>query len=305
MKLPPVLACLVLIFLPLPVFASIWFAGIGNDGYTKDVDAIYAALSSLSNLEELESNAFTLADQSGTGITAALMDWASLLSPGDTLFFVYSGHGGYISDSDSAPDETGTASFASDAWDETIGLWDDSDQLTDDDLAQIFKAQAFEGVTTIVIMDACYSGGFIGGTSDLNSVSNLTFLGSSRETQESYGWNDALSIFTQGLINGLDNLDADADGDGILLAGEWFDFAYAWTTGEVSGQDPVFWGDEALVIATAYPVPLPGSFWLLALPGLILLKAHWVKNYPNYEKNVSLLGIFFHTVDFCMEKEYV
>ncbi len=278
MKLPPVLAGLALIFLPLPVFASIWFAGIGNDGYIEDVDAISAALSSLYTLEELESNSFTLANQTGTGITAALTDWASLLSPGDTLFFVYSGHGGYISDSDSDPDETGAKSFASDAWDETVGLWGDSDQLTDDALAQIFNTQAFEGVTTIVIMDACYSGGFIGGTNDLNTVSNLTFLGSSQEDQESYGWNDALSIFTQGLINGLENLSADADGDGILLAGEWFDFAYAYTTGEVSGQDPVFWGDEALVIATAYPVPIPASFWLLALPGLALLRTHSINN---------------------------
>ncbi|MBU4264282.1 MAG: hypothetical protein KKC76_20720 [Proteobacteria bacterium] len=94
-------------------------------------------------------------------------------------------------------------------------------------------------------------------------MSGLTFLGSSTELEDSYSYDeDSYSIFTQGLINGLIGAAADKNNDSLLMAEEWFNFAYDYTVSNIGKQHPVFWGNDVL-IANISTVPIPGTFWLV------------------------------------------
>ena len=253
---------------PLPCQAATIFAGVGNDGYYHDVQGMYQTMQDVLSTSGL-SDHFLYENLSGSAIAASIMSLQSVLQPDDTLIWYYSGHGGWQYDGYDY-DETATGSFADDNYDETVGLRYGNDPLSDDELGQAFLSLTASEGKIITIFDACYSGGFIGGTNDLNSVPNLTFLGSSSELEDSYSYDDQpYSIFTQGLINGLTGFAADLNSDGLLMAGEWFDYASDYTLGSVSNQHPVFWGDDVL-IAEVSAVPLPGAFWLLvsALVGL-------------------------------------
>ena len=268
-------ACLILVFLAMvmvtPGYGAFWFAGVGNDGYIRDVNGIYSALSSSPGLGELQSNRLIRENQNGSAIVETITGLSNLINPGDTLFWAYSGHGAHTADADN--DESHPSGFAMNTRDETLGLYTDPDQVLDDDLAQAFSGLAGNGTTIITLFDACHSGGLIGGSQDLNSVPGLTFMGSSMETELSYAYTgEPYSIFTQALVSGLVNLGADENKDNILSAREWFDFAFQHTVGDVSGQHPVFWGDEDLVIVNASQVPLPGSFLLLGLSFMVLIK---------------------------------
>lgn len=254
------LICLLLLFLSVPAYPSTWFAGTGNDGYTSDVHGIHSALGS--HISDIAINNFIYENQSGTDIINSINALSSVINPGDILIWYYSGHASFMGDSNL--DETAIGSTAADNYDETLGLFNQNDQISDDDLANAFASLSSTGVTLLTIFDTCYAGGFIGGLSDLDSISNLTFLGSSTESEQSYAYNsEPYSIFTTGLILGLENLNADSNDSGSLFSQEWFDYSYDYTTGMVVNQHPVFYGDSGLVIASAYSVPIPGSGFLL------------------------------------------
>ncbi len=260
------------LFFPAATKASTIFAGVGNDGYYRDVQGIYSALQNVSGGMGI-SNQFMRENLTGSEIGEFITGLQPVLQPNDTLIWYYSGHGGWLADSNG--DESAPNSFAEDTFDETVGLLNGGDQLTDDDMSQAFSSLSATGSTIITIFDTCYAGGFIGGTDDLNRVDGLTFFGSSTELEQSYGFDDQpYSIFTQGLINGLGNFNGDFNGDGILLAEEWFDFAQEYTIGSVNEQHPVFWGDEDLFISSQTAVPLPGSVFFLgsALACLIAVR---------------------------------
>lgn len=253
---------LILIGLSVPSYSATWFVGTGNDGYLNDVEGIYAALSQSYGVQGI-TNSFIYEDQSGTAIENQIYGLKNSIQKGDLIFWYYSGHGSYADDDNQ--DETSQNSNALNEYDEVIGLSNQSDLVTDDDLATAFKTLSSIGATIITLFDTCYAGGFIGGSNDLNSVPDLIFFGSSTERQESYAYtNQPYSIFTQGLISGLENFNADLDNDGIILASEWFDFSYGYTTSNVSMQHPVFWGDGYAVITSMNSVPSPESFLLLA-----------------------------------------
>jgi hypothetical protein len=244
---------------------------VGNDGYVTDLRGVYGALAGLPGMNGL-SDQYLRENLDGPAIAASINALVPVVQPGDTLIWFYSGHGGWQYDG-AERDETAVGSAALDRYDETIGLRYGTSPLTDDGLAQAFSTLAASGGNIITIFDACYAGGFVGGVRDLNSVEGLTFLGSSTEVEDSYSYDeDPYSIFTQGLINGLSGTAADSNSDGLLMAGEWFDFAYGFTTGSVSRQHPVFLGNDVL-IGEVSPVPLPGAVWLLGsgLAGLKLL----------------------------------
>lgn len=81
-------------------------------------------------------------------VLAALRSAASKLKRGDYFFLSYSGHGGQVPDSSSAPDEA-------DKQDETWCLYDG--QLIDDELyAELGRFAA--GVRILVLSDSCHSG---------------------------------------------------------------------------------------------------------------------------------------------------
>lgn len=266
------LALLLLLSKPFAGHAATIFTGIGNDGFFSDVIGIFSTMQTSPSLKKI-SDQYLHEDLSGSSIASSISSLQSVLQPNDTLIWYYSGHGGWEYDG-SDHDETATGSFAEDNYDETIGLLYGSDPISDDELGQAFLSLSSTGSRIVTIFDACYAGGFIGGANDLNMVPGLTFLGSSGELEDSYSYDDQpYSIFTQGLIDGLTGFSADFDGDGLLMASEWFEFASDYTLAGVGNQHPVFWGDDVL-IADVAAVPLPGAFWLLGggLAGLFSLK---------------------------------
>ena len=262
---------------PMLSTAKAWaanvFAGVGNDGYFHDVQGLYAALRNVPDWSGIKDD-YLHENLSGTEIKDSITGLQTILQPDDTLIWFYSGHGGTVADANG--DETAFGSFAADGVDETVGLVRQTDQLSDDDLSRTFLSltQA-TGSRVITIFDTCYAGGFIGGTSDLSSVPGLVFFGSSTEVENSYAFKDQpYSIFTQGLINGLENLQADFDKNGELLAGEWFDFAADYTLGLVEKQHPVFRDNENVTVSKQSPVPLPASFWfpVFGVASLIMVR---------------------------------
>ncbi len=260
MLILPLLFVLPLIAIPTQGLAATIFYGVGNDGYFNDVRGLFSALEAVTPLDHLSDN-FLFANRSGAEMATSIYGLGSVLGPGDTLIWYYSGHGNYAPDTNR--DESAAGTFAKDAYDESIGLLGGSAPLFDDGLSNALLTLSDRSVRIITIFDTCYSGGFIGGTNDLNIVPGLTFLASSGEQEDSYAYDsDPFSIFTTGLIKGLQGLDADRDGNGLLTAMEWFDYAYDYTVGSVDRQHPVFYGDDVL-IASARPVPLPGAVWLL------------------------------------------
>jgi hypothetical protein len=249
--------------------ASTLFAGVGNDGYLSDVQGLYNAMIRIPALSSL-SDKYIRSNLTGADIRSSIETLADDLVSGDTLIWFYSGHGRLVPDG-SEGDETAMNAFSSDPHDEAIGLLHEHQGLIDDELSRTFISISSLGVHIIAIFDMCYAGGMIGGRDDLNSVQDLTLLASSMELEQSYSYRDSpYSLFTQGLIDGLNAFMADSNGDDILTTKEWFDYAYNYTVNNVLNQHPLFWGDDVDLVSKA-PVPL-GSSCLFLMSGLIILK---------------------------------
>ncbi len=261
------LTVVVMLSIPPVGIAKTVFYGVGNDGYFNDVVGIETALSSSIGAGDFISYAY--ANLSGNDIYDTTVALSPFLTGDDMLVWYYSGHGGFIPD-DAVGDETRSGSTALDSYDEVIGLQGDRDWLTDDELAGALNSLANTASDVLVIADMCYAGGLVGGTGDLDTASGLTFFGSSSELESSYSFTShSYSLFTDSLINGLSNWAADSDGDGILLASEWFQYSYDLTVDSLGIQHPVYFGED-LIVASQAPVPIPGTVFLLA-PGLFSL----------------------------------
>jgi hypothetical protein len=252
----------VIILSPNPGFAKTIFYGVGNDGYFTDVVGIESAL--FGSIGASTFSSYTYSNLTGSDIYNSTVALKPILTPNDTLVWYYSGHGHFFQD-DAYGDETQSGSFALDRYDEAVGLQGNSDWLSDDELAGAFYSLADTTARILTIVDMCYAGGLVGGTDDLNTVSGLTFLGSSSELQASYYFlNDSYSLFTDSLISGLSSWTADSDNDGILMASEWYQYAYDTTVSSMESQHPVFYGKDMIIASqTTTPVPLPGAFILL------------------------------------------
>ena len=271
-KYLPAALLIVCLLIIRPAFCATWFAGIGNDGYINDVNGMFSALSNSPGMQDIAINSIIFENQPGSGIENSIYNLGSSVHQEDLIFWYYSGHGSCTDDVNQ--DETAAGSTAFNDYDETIGLLNHSDQITDDNLALAFNSLSLTGATIITLFDTCYAGGFIGGNNDLNTVPGLTFFGSSMEYEESYSYtNEPYSIFTQGLVLGLEDFNADLNKDGSFIAQEGFDFSYNYTTGSVLNQHPVFSGNGDIIISSIHSVPIPGSGWLFLVSCLVLLQA--------------------------------
>lgn len=239
---------------------EIWFLGVGNDGYFGDVQGLFDPLAAAWTGETLHSR--LLEDRTGTEILSDI-DWlAASAAPGDLTVLYYSGHAGTAFDA--GGDEA--SGWAATTADELLGLIGGS-YVTDDQLAQHLAAVS-DQATLLVIIDACYSGGFVGGTQDLNALDNLLFMAACTETQTAAG-GDPYSEFTAQLIGGLaGSMPADTDLDGMLTFNEWFLYAFTHT----SGQTPISYTSD--LAARNYPivVPEPATATLLCLALLPLIR---------------------------------
>ena len=170
---------------PNPGLARTIFYGVGNDGYFTDVIGIETALSGAIRLDAFSS--YTYSNLAGSDIYNSTVALKPFLNPKDTLVWYYSGHGHFLPD-DLLEDETQPGSSALDSYDEAVGLQGNSDWLSDDQLAGALNRLADTTAGILAIADMCYAGGLVGGTAGLNTVSGLTFFGSSSELDLSYAF---------------------------------------------------------------------------------------------------------------------
>ena len=240
---------------------DVWFLGVGNDGYDMDTMGVFNALSPqwTATGDTVHSQLFVNHD--GPQIETDLGWLVGNAGPGDLAVFYYSGHGSWEFEDNG--DEL--AGLALDEPDETIGTlagnWSREDQIT----AALMETNP--GATVLTVFDSCYSGGFVGGTQDLNALVNVLFLAACTELELSYGGNP-FSVLTTQLINALgSSLPGDANSDGMMTFNEWFDYADARVTGQTTTPYVGFagGGDYPIII------PEPATIGLIAagLAGLV------------------------------------
>ena len=175
------------------------FIGIrDNDPYdiygATDAANVSAAFNNLPNVAYNRVLTGDNVNPSGTKLTVndvlnAIAEAKSMLQPGDTLVIHFAAHG--LTDT-SQSDET-TASPG----DEAIKIGPNksslTDVMTDDQLTLTLKPQdetdVINGVTKIVILDTCYSGGFWGNNNpadegDLEKLNNIALIAGSSETED-------------------------------------------------------------------------------------------------------------------------
>ena len=151
------------------VFAGISdYPGEDNDlAYTaEDAHRVHDALARAGMRGQ---DAIILTDEAATigAVNSAFNALSDRMGPHDTFVFFYSGHGNRIPRSDFQPSDP-------DAMDETIELYDGP--ITDDQMSEMLVG--INAGTSIVVLDACFSGGF---AKDVISVPGRMGLFSSEE----------------------------------------------------------------------------------------------------------------------------
>lgn len=196
----------------------------GDLGYTDDdAQKLYDILSlswGASHVKLLLNSQATKA-----GIESAVLDWLDPVEDADdTVLFFFCGHGGYL-DYDQEPlDET-------DGRDEYIVPYDarygqDVTMILDDELN--IWLSSLESTRQVVIIDSCYSGGFIGGdfARDLSRGGRVVITATA---ENEVGWETSdlgHSVFAYFLLDGLEHLDVlDASGNNEISAEELFAYA--------------------------------------------------------------------------------
>ena len=231
------------------VHGAYLFLGTGNDGYFADASGVWNNLQGQQGWEDAQHRLWP--NRTGNQMQSDI-SWLQQAGPGDVAIWYYSGHGG-SSTYDGNRDES-----IGDLYDETIGLQNNGTWAIDDEIASALS-QISSSVPIVAIMDTCYAGGFIDGTSDLNRLPNLVALLSCEADQSSYSLvGDPFSLFTTGLIAGLGpGMPADLDSDGMLWSDEWFSYAVQHMPTLPTGyeQDPVYWAASGLDRVMIVPEP--------------------------------------------------
>jgi hypothetical protein len=209
------------------------FVGIGdypgeqNDlSFTaEDARRAYSALTQVGLRSE---DAVVLTDAQATrgGVQTALGSLGGRMGPNDVLVFFFSGHGNRVP-------RSGPQAADPDAIDETLVLYDGD--LSDDEMNATF-ANLSAG-TSVFILDACFSGGFV---KDVITVPGRMGLFSSEEMVTSsvaakFRAGGYLAVFLADAVgNGL----ADVDGDGAISAIELTQYVHERYREDVKSAGP-------------------------------------------------------------------
>jgi len=243
-------------------WADMWFLGIGNDGYTRDVEGLYGALTADPTwCPPQPVRSLLRSNRTETQVRDDL-DWLTRSPrPGDMAMFFYSGHG--VSDTYDWNDDEPLFDYD----DERIGLQGSHTGLTDDELTECLWGLD-DRVPVVIILDTCHAGGFVDGHTDLIRLPNAYCLLSCRAHEGSRG-GYPYSEFTTHLIDGISGgRPADGDGNGIVTLDEWFLFARRGTR----GQTPVKYDSGGLGgLPVVAPEPATMAFLVLGT-GVLLAR---------------------------------
>ncbi len=275
-----------LIFLLVPTVplkaVPIYFVGIGNptagDPDMKAVDTLDKTLKKAAGVlgKKYESTIIkakingTTEEVGGEKITNALNQVKAKAKPGDLVVFYYIGHGNRTDSTPGKEDKTDSSDKAETKGDEWIGKA--SDKLTDDQLATLLGSIT-SSVHKVAIVDACYSGGMIGGADDIDKASmlNLTYLLSVPETQADQGLYEYAAWLEEATEKNA-HYKGDKDKDGSVTIGEWLDYAHqkriALKKGGVCGSTPWVGSQTTKYVL----IPEPATLFLLGIGGLALLR---------------------------------
>ncbi len=184
------------------------YGGNTSDLSFTDSDAakLYQKFEELGMLRQ-ESILLTNQDATLPEFRRAFQRVAAQAGPDDIFLFFFSGHGNQIDDPNDRAELDGR--------DETL-VFGDGEELTDDELAQMFAG--LNAGTTMIVLDACFSGGF---ERDLITRPNMMGLFSSEEDLTSlvaseFNAGGYLSRFFSDGVAGQ----ADDNADGNITAGE-------------------------------------------------------------------------------------
>jgi hypothetical protein len=176
-----------------------------------------------------ESDGIVLTDQQATlgNIRRAVADVAGRAGPNDLFVFFYSGHGGRV------PRQGGFQPSDPDGQDETLAFYDAD--LIDDDMAEWLSA--IRARTTLLILDACFSGGF---SKDVISAPGRMGLFSSEEdvTSGVAVKFRAGGYLAQFMLEAVGDRLADADGDREITALELSQYLHERYRADVKSAGP-------------------------------------------------------------------
>jgi len=247
-----------------PVLASTWALIVGISDYqeasfsrlryaTTDAQELAAILEGAGQVPAPQI--FLLVDEKATlaNIERALSDIAARSRPQDTVVIFFSGHGAYVTDTD---DDEGVG----DRWDEALVPYDGVPQraetlLVDDLLG--YRVRRLPVRSTVVLLDACYSGGEgsnldVGadvpatdiGTapndifSNADTDTNIVLLAACNSEQKAFENEEYQhGVFTHFLLSGLEG-SADANADTAITTAEIGAYIQEEMAGECSAGHP-------------------------------------------------------------------
>ncbi len=181
----------------------------------EDAERMYRAMPGLGGMAPGLTFQFVNSDATAANLRASIAKIAADAKPGDMFVFFYSGHGGRVPRASWQPADP-------DGLDETIELADEA--VLDDDFSALLDTLP-NGVTSIVLLDSCFSGGF---SKDVISKPGRMGMFSSDEdvTSAVAAKFRAGGYLARFLDEGIGDKLAD-DGDGALTALELSEYVQA------------------------------------------------------------------------------
>lgn len=209
------------------------FAGI-SDYPGEDSDLAYTAddarrvHDAMTSVGMRYDDAIVLTDEAVTigGVRQAFQTLGARMGPSDTFVFFYSGHGGRVPRSGFQPSDP-------DAMDETLALYDG--QISDDEMSEMLGA--LNAGTTILMLDACFSGGF---AKDVISVpGRMGFFSSEEDVTSSVAAKFRAGGYLAAFIaDGVGDGLADGDDDGGVSALELSQYLHERYRADVKSAGP-------------------------------------------------------------------
>jgi hypothetical protein len=250
-------------------FYRVYVTGPGKSvgeesGFRDDRDELKDDLEQAGN-QGAGSNSQSMEKPTKQQLRNALDALKNATQPGEEVTLYIGGHGNGGNGGLNSPGE------ANDAKDEFVWLNDANGNgkadypdeiLTDDELATMLTGFR-TSVTTVVIMDSCYGGGFTGGANDIQETDHVAVVGPSATAPiDPPGiWGAFTSTLTEDAADGGGERYADANEDGKVTAEElknWLG-GRGWSLGPPNDSNPgkIKNGKSKIIGLDGAPVILP------------------------------------------------